>query len=198
MKLKKCRQCGELFERNPKVITLFCSNLCELTAKAMSNLKEIKKQKAKKKREFKQNDKPKLMQKCQSLANKYARIRDERLGRGCITCGTKNAKWDGGHFLPTSTYSSIRFYTLQIHKQCFQCNRINSGKPREYREAMINMHGIEWVEKLESTKNITRKYTVEYLNKYLLVIGRRLKKITNRMNNEKGEPNLKQKIKDLE
>lgn len=183
MKLKKCRQCGEPFEHNPKAITPFCSNLCELTAKAMSNLKEIKKQKAKKKREFRQNDKPKLMQKCQSLANKYARIRDERLGRGCITCGTKNAKWDGGHFLPTSTYSSIRFYTLQIHKQCFQCNRINSGKPREYREAMINMHGIEWVEKLESTKNITRKYTVEYLNKYLLVIGRRLKKMTNRMNN---------------
>ena len=119
MKLKKCRQCGEPFERNTKVITPFCSNLCELTAKAMSNLKEIKKQKAKEKREFRQNDKPKLMQKCQSLANKYARIRDERLGRGCITCGTKNAKWDGGHFLPTSTYSSIRFYTLQIHKQCF-------------------------------------------------------------------------------
>ena len=184
MKLKKCRQCGEPFERNPKVVTPFCSNLCELTAKAMSNLKEIKKQKAKKKREFRQNDKPRLMQKCQSLANKYARIRDERLGRGCITCGTKNAKWDGGHFLPTSTYSSIRFYTLQIHKQCFQCNRINSGKPREYREAMINMHGIEWVEKLESTKNITRKYTVEYLNKYLLVIGRRLKRMTNRINNE--------------
>ncbi len=184
MKLKKCRQCGEPFECNPKVITPFCSNLCELTAKAMSNLKEIKKQKAKEKREFKQNDKPKLMQKCQSLANKYARIRDERLGRGCITCGTKNAKWDGGHFLPTSTYSSIRFYTLQIHKQCFQCNRINSGKPREYREAMINMHGIEWVEKLESTKNITRKYTVEYLNKYLLVVGKRLKRMTNRINNE--------------
>ena len=183
MKLKKCRQCGELFERNPKVITPFCSNLCELTAKAMSNLKEIKKQKAKEKREFKQNDKPKLMQKCQSLANKYARIRDERLGRGCITCGTKNAKWDGGHFLPTSTYPSIRFYTLQIHKQCFQCNRINSGKPREYREAMINMHGIEWVEKLESTKNITRKYTVEYLNKYLLVVGKRSKRMTNRINN---------------
>ena len=184
MKLKKCRQCGELFEPNPNTITPFCSPLCELTAKAMSNLKEIKKQKAKEKREFKQNDKPKLMQKCQSLANKYARIRDERLGRGCITCGTKNAKWDGGHFLPTSTYPSIRFYTLQIHKQCFQCNRINSGKPREYREAMINMHGIEWVEKLESTKNITRKYTVEYLNKYLLVVGKRLKRMTNRVNNE--------------
>ena len=181
MKLKKCRQCGEPFERNALYpLAVVCSPDCAVIYAKKQNEKMI----AKKKREFKQNDKPKLMQKCQSLANKYARIRDERLGRGCITCGTKNAKWDGGHFLPTSTYSSIRFYTLQIHKQCFQCNRINSGKPREYREAMINMHGIEWVEKLESTKNITRKYTVEYLNKYLLVIGRRLKKITNRMNNE--------------
>ena len=66
------------------------------------------------------------------------------------------------------------------------------------------MHGIEWVEKLESTKNITRKYTVEYLNKYLLVIGRRLKKIQKKYDVvrgiiiEKGEPNLKGRHDDKE
>ena len=183
MKLKKCRVCLTPF---PPINSLqvVCSPKCAIEHAKQKSEKAAKKRRAAAKREFRAKDKSLLIRKCQALANKYARIRDKRLGRGCITCGTKNAKWDGGHFLPTSTYSSIRFYTLQIHKQCFQCNRINSGKPREYREAMINMHGIEWVEKLESTKNITRKYTVEYLNKYLLVVGKRLKKITNRINNE--------------
>ena len=83
-----------------------------------------------------------------------------------------------------STYPAIRFYTLQIHKQCFQCNRINSGKPREYRAAMVEMHGIEWVERLEQQRGVIKKYTPDYLNKYISIIGKRLKKLKRRLNND--------------
>ena len=182
-KNKNCKKRFEVSEYMPFAVV--CSPLCAIEyAKQQTAKKADKKRKetAKAKREFRAKDKSLLIRKCQALANRYARIRDERLGRGCITCGTKKAKWDGGHFLPTSTYPAIRFYTLQIHKQCFQCNRINSGKPREYRAAMVEMHGIEWVERLEQQRGVIKKYTPDYLNKYISIIGKRLKKLKRRLN----------------
>lgn len=154
-----------------------CSRDCAIKFVEEKKAKEERKQYRAVKKEFNQKDKSYLKLKVQALANKYARVRDDILERGCITCPTKYAKWDGGHFLPTSTHPAIRYNTSQIHKQCFRCNRIFSGKPKEYRQAMIELYGIEKVEWLEKQRGVHRKYTVEYYQKYLKVIGKRLKRM---------------------
>ena len=177
MKLKKCRQCGEFFERNPKVITPYCSNLCELTAKAMSNLKEIKKQKAKKKREFKQNDKKHLINVARDTFNKYIRLRDK--DEPCISCGYisdgKNSRqWHAGHYRPAGQNTALRFDERNVHKQCEQCNRRKSGNLVHYRENLIAKIGIVTVAILESEKS-TKKWSVDELQEIIKTYKQKIK-----------------------
>jgi len=140
---------------------------------------EDKKKEARKAlREYKKNDKPILLQLAQKLVNQYARKRDEKeRGKVCCTCGQTTGQMDGGHFLPTSTYGSIRFNTNQIFQQCKKCNRFNGGMPKEYRIFMIDRYGVEYVEKLESTKGELRRYTVEYYTKLIRVVRKKIKNI---------------------
>ena len=57
---------------------------------------------------------------------------------------------DGGHAYPTSTYSPIRYYTLQIRPQCVKCNRFNGGAPKEFEEYLTRELGTEKVNWLKS------------------------------------------------
>ena len=86
-KNKDCKKRFEVSEYMPLAVVR--SPLCAIEyAKQQTVKKADKKRKeaAKAKREFRAKDKSLLIRKCQALANRYARIRDERLGRGCITC----------------------------------------------------------------------------------------------------------------
>jgi hypothetical protein len=182
LKTKPCanKECKNLFtQERPMQST--CSPKCAIGHAAAQRKKREEKAHRIAKTEFYAEDKSTLIAKAQALANKYARYRDMLLGRACITCGTRSAKFDGGHFLPTSTHKSIRFYTLQIHLQCYQCNQKNSGRPSEYRVAMIRLYGLEKVEWLEAQRSPRAKYTVEYLNRYIKVMGKRFKKLENRL-----------------
>jgi len=171
---KKCKNCNDWFTPEREMQTT-CGIPCAIAYANKDNVKqkEINKQK----REFRQSDKTILKEKVQKLANKYGRLREFSRGNVfCVTCGAKNVKFDGGHFLPTSTYPSIRYYTLQINPQCVNCNQYNGGKPKEYREYMIKRFGLKKVEDLEAQHRVSRKYTVEYYQKYLRVMSKRLKK----------------------
>ena len=82
MKPKKCKQCGELFERNPLYpFAVVCSPYCAVGYARKQNEKAI----AKKKREFKQNDKKHLINVARDTFNKYIRLRDK--DEPCISCG---------------------------------------------------------------------------------------------------------------
>ena len=97
----------------------------------------------------------------------------------CSACGHRNSgQFDGGHFLPTSGYSAIRYNTNQIHLQCKRCNRFNGGMPKEYRLFMINKYGLEYVEKLESTKIKTVLYSTEYYQKLIRVVRKKIKRLS--------------------
>jgi len=171
---RTCKVCGKKYipDRQFQVV---CGNIqCAIAY----GKKKITSNNRKAKREYKSNNKSELMKKAQQLANKIGRARSNYLGFNyCVTCGKRDGLMHGGHFLPTSTYSAIRFNVSQIHNQCYSCNCARSGMPKEYREFMIVVYGEEKVEWLESHKGTTRKYTVEYLNKYLKTMRKYLRRI---------------------
>jgi len=129
-------------------------------------------------KEFRDGDKSILRKDAQKIANRLGKLQDLIKGNpNCVTCGgySKN-QMDGGHAYPTSTYSPIRYYTLQIRNQCVKCNRFNGGMASEFKEYLTLELGAEKVLWLESHKGqITKKFTVEYLQKYKRVMGKRLK-----------------------
>ena len=129
-------------------------------------------------KEFKNNDKAILRKDCQKIANRLGKLHNMINGHcECITCGSfSENQMDGGHCFPTSTYSPIRYYTLQIRPQCVKCNRFNGGMPKEFKEYLIKDLGVKKVLWLESHKGqITKKFTVQYLQKYKKVMGKRLR-----------------------
>jgi len=128
------------------------------------------------KRAFKASDRSIIKEKAQRLVNKYARLRDQyENGYRCCTCGIAKGKMDGGHFLPTSTYSAVRYNTNQIHQQCVNCNRYNAGRRAEYKIFMIEKYGEEYVQKLEALQGVTRSYSTEYLLKLIRVVNKKIK-----------------------
>ena len=154
--------------------------LLEYANKHLSNkAKEVKTEQRKALKAFNDSDKTVLKRNAQMLINRYARLRDEReRGLVCCSCSHRDSgQFDGGHFLPTSGYSAIRYNTNQIHLQCKNCNRFNGGRPKEYRVFMINKYGLEYVEKLEATKNVTRSYSVEYYQKLIRVVREKTRKL---------------------
>lgn len=180
MKQKTCKICKNKFTPERQMQSV-CGYQCSITyanQHLAKKAKEVKKENNNQLKAFRESDKTILKSLAQKLVNQYARKRDEKeRGYICCTCGHTGGQMDGGHFLPTSGYSAIRYNTNQIHQQCKNCNRFNGGKPKEYRVFMINRYGLEYVEKLESTKNIKRIYTVEYYQKLIRVVRKKLKRL---------------------
>ena len=120
---------------------------------------------AKKKREFKQNDKKHLINVARDTFNKYIRLRDK--DEPCISCGYisdgKNSRqWHAGHYRPAGQNTALRFDERNVHKQCSICNNYKSGNLVAYRENLIKKIGIEEVERLETEKPV-KKWTAEEL-----------------------------------
>ena len=151
--------------------------------KTLSKNKQLKKKAHNKaKKDFNRSDKTWLKAEAQRLCNKYARFRDQlENGYGCRTCGQTTGQMDGGHFLPTSSYSAIRYNTNQIHQQCKRCNRWNGGMRDEYTVFMIDKYGEEYVANLKAQKNVLRSYSVEYYVKLIKVVSKKLKRVEKKL-----------------
>mgnify|MGYP000978942006 FL=1 len=174
---KKCKTCKTYFKPQ-RLMQTTCSYECAISFSKEPKNKE--KYINDSKREFKKNNpsKSKLKEKVQALANKIGRFKAMAEGINfCVTCGNQKCKFDGGHFLPTSKYPAIRYYTNQIFPQCVNCNRYNGGMPKEYRTYMIDRVGIKKVIWLESHLRVSREYTIEYYQKYLKVMTKKFKKL---------------------
>lgn len=174
---KRCKLCKKLFVPSREMQPCcsyaheleYVSNNIDLLVESGKKLRNKEKKKAK--------QEATLDKRVQDLAQRYGRLRE--LSRGndfCVTCGSKANKYDGGHCFPKSTYTAIRYYTLQINPQCVNCNRYNGGRPLEYEKYMRKRFGDEKYEWLSSQRRVTRKYTKEYKEKYLRVMGKRIKR----------------------
>jgi len=184
MKNPKCKICKNPYKR-VRIGQVVCSGLCGIEYSRMIQAKHDKKRKQISRKELKQfndSDKTVLKKNAQMLTNKYARLKDQlENGYRCCTCGHSEGQMDGGHFLPTSGYSSIRYNTNQIFQQCKRCNRFNGGMPKEYRVFMINRYGIDYVESLEAQKGVLRSYSVEYYQRLIKILRVKIRKIESKL-----------------
>lgn len=183
MKNKKCKNCLKMFTPE-RAMQSCCSFECSIEwAKKPKAQKQYKMEKKKELIE-KYPDKSLLRKKIQSLANKYGRLMDYQryLLEGCITCGSKNGKIDGGHFLPTSTYPTIRYFSKQIKCQCVRCNQYGGGMPLQYENKMRILYGDNFVNNLKQEHRKSANYSIEYMKKYIRVISKRIKKLELRNN----------------
>lgn len=182
MKAKKCKMCLKMF--NPiRPMQTICSFECSIEWSKKPKAQKAYKMEKKKELLEKYPDKTALKKSIQSTANKYGRLMDYQryLQEGCITCGKIGGKVDGGHFLPTSTYPSIRYYAKQIKCQCIKCNQYNNGMPVEYDIKMRSLYGNIFVDNLRLEHRKSANYSIEYMKKYIRVINKRIKKLELRL-----------------
>lgn len=113
----------------------------------------------------------------QALVNKYIRLRDQE--KPCISCGRPNDQSHqrhASHYKSVGSNSNLRFYTLNIHASCAQCNSSQSGNIINYRIGLIERHSLELVEALEDAPR-SRRYSEEWIERAKKVFRLKISKI---------------------
>ena len=123
--------------------------------------------------------------------HKWIKIRDK--DDPCISCGrfdheipdTHKGKWDAGHFRSQGAAKQLRFEPLNIHKQCFQCNRGGEmwSKKRDtvtmnYEKNLITKIGQDKVNELKFN-NTVKRYTLTELTELFAYWDSKLKEAQN-------------------
>lgn len=168
-----CIICAKPFMRMNTLQTV-CSVKCARKVPIVNRKAEREKDRATRER---LKPRSKWLREAQAIANKYARVRDYKLG--CVSCdkpASWNGQWHGSHFRSVGAASSVRLNLWNIHKACSICNHFKSGNVAEYRPRLIKKIGLGKVEWLESNNKIIT-YEIEYLIRYKAVIGKRLKRM---------------------
>lgn len=108
------------------------------------------------------------------LVSLYVRIRDQ--DKGCISCGQAiRVKYcDAGHYIPRG-HTATRWDLHNVNAQCYDCNRLKYGNIEAYRKGLIQRYGIEEVERLESLKHATVKFSKTDINELIKKIEKLLK-----------------------
>lgn len=153
-----CQACPQEFIKQ-RMGQRVCSPRC-----AMRLLKAVKAADRQETKRRKEAVKPRKewLSDAQDEVNRYARLRDKALGYGCISCGTKTGKENGGHFLSVGARPELRLEPLNIRLQCEKCNTYLHGNLLMYRKNLIEREGLEVVEWLEGPHE-PKHYTVDEL-----------------------------------
>lgn len=123
---------------------------------------------------------------CRDIIQKMARIRDRH--DGCISChmGPEyRGLWHGSHFRPAGNHSAVELHLWNVHKSCAQCNLHKGGNIAAYRPRLIEKIGLERVEWLEAQNGVTKR-TKDYLKRFRAVMGKRLRRMEKRAQEELG------------
>lgn len=124
---------------------------------------------------------------CRAIVQKIARLRDRR--DGCISChlpSTWGGQWHGSHFRSHGACSVLQFNLWNIHKACSSCNRDRGGNIHDYRPRLVAKIGQDRVGWLDS-QNGTFKPPIDYYVKFKRVMGKKLRRLERRVEQEKGE-----------
>lgn len=168
--MPRCRCCKDKFKPK-KFLQKYCMEKNECIKAFLESMRATKWKKEKKELQEKLKTLSQYEQEARKVFQAWIRKRDK--DRPCISCPATTAKqWDGGHFFKAEVYSGMIFNEDNCHKQCSQCNDYHSGNLLEYRQGLINRYGLEFVERLERTKDNGRNYKysktelTEIKNKY--------------------------------
>jgi hypothetical protein len=117
----------------------------------------------------------------QVIVNKYVRLRDRDLG--CCSCDrteTWQGQWHASHFRSRGAASGLRYHLWNIHKSCSICNHHKSGNLEGYRPRLIEKIGQDKVDWLYTQNGVTR-YDVEYLERFIKVMRKKVKRLEDRL-----------------
>lgn len=186
-KRARCAHCrGKLEQERPsQIVHVGCAEGWALALIAKRDREEAKRVKAQQKaerdniRERKQALKriPELEEECRKIVQKIARIRDRN--DGCISCelpANWGGQWHGSHFRSHGAASAVQFNLWNIHKACWICNKLYSGRIDQYEPRLVAKIGQEKVDWLKSQNQIVR-HSREYLAKFKRVMGKRLRRM---------------------
>jgi hypothetical protein len=188
IKPKTCRECKQKFIPI-RAIQPVCSDFKCMVAYANKSAEKAALAREKKaKREHKEKLKAikpwqKWFNECKAIAQKYARLRDRF--DGCISCDKPphwHGQWHGSHFKPAGNFKAVALNLMNIHKSCSECNNHKSGNGVEYNDRLILKIGQEKVDWLKSQTQ-PHRHSIEYLQRYKKVMGKRLRQMEKRINN---------------
>ena len=154
-KTKKCAICGDEF-RPQNSLQKVCDYLCAAAYAKEKERKDYDRKTRQMKNDLLNNDKGHWMHKAQTTFNAYIRERDE--GRPCISCGTMSGQMQAGHYRSVGAMGSLRFCTINCHRQCATCNNYKSANLTEYRinlKKKIGEKAVDWLERDHPKKNWT-------------------------------------------
>ena len=111
----------------------------------------------------KSKSKSQIIEEAAVLMQKYVRLKaaDENGYVSCVTCGTTklwNDGMQGGHYIPRK-HIVTKLLEENIHPQCSYCNGPLDGNRGKYALYLEDMYGREYVEWLESQRQVTTHYT---------------------------------------
>lgn len=103
----------------------------------------------------------------QSIINEIARLID--YGQPCIATGNYSGKMSGGHFFAVGSNRTICLNLHNIHIQSFHSNSALGGDNIRYRDGIIKIYGIAYMEKIEALKalkpiKLTKEDLIEVKN----------------------------------
>lgn len=156
--MKKCKNCKQSFQPYNS-LQKFCFEP-ECTKVMIAEAK--KKQWAKTKKEFKENDVEVWKKLCQTICHKYIRLRD--WDKGCISCGkpAKEKNFDAGHMWSSGGHSNVRYNEHNINGQCSRpCNKDLAGDINNYRLNFVKRYSQEILDNLDSISKAERRYTID-------------------------------------
>lgn len=169
--MPKCKVCKKEYARQSDS-QVVCSYACSLEySKQLISKREATRKKNARiaLREYKNSDKPILLQLAQKLVNQFIRMRDD--GLRCISCECDftetNRVKNAGHYIAVSRSSLLRFNENNINLQCSYCNDQLASNAAEYRKKLIKKIGIKEVEHLEANKTALKTWTVEELQEII-------------------------------
>jgi hypothetical protein len=145
-KKHKCKICRSEYEKFTTTQQV-CSPPCAIEFAKRKEQKRKDDEFKQLRREHFKNDRSYQTRGAVYACNAYILLRDTN--DGCISCGTRSAKFNAGHYKSAGAHPALRFHWANIHKQCVQCNKDFSGNIIAYRPRLIEKVGIEMVEWLE-------------------------------------------------
>lgn len=167
LKPRKCKQCGEIFQRRTTTQTVCGPKCAEANAAKVRAQKAAKADKENRKSFREAIEKAKTradhLREAQTAVNAYVRLRDAN--DPCISCDrppTWGGQWHASHYRSVGSNPGWRFSLWNISKACSICNVWKSGSLTEYRPRLIEKIGLDRVEMLEREAPV-RKYDIEYL-----------------------------------
>ncbi len=144
--LKQCRQCEKFFRPWSSTQTV-CGRLC--AGRYVKAAKKTEIATTKERREKLKTNGQRKAEAQRAINHWIVHVRDK--DEPCISCGRfHQGAWHAGHFRSRGSAPHLALDPRNLAKQCAPCNLYLHGNLIEFRRALIEKHGVEFVEQLES------------------------------------------------